>query len=44
VESIAFIVVSDGKARILSLTRDKDVFGKALDLMPEMIALLKKDK
>jgi len=44
VEPIAFIVVSNGEARIMSLTRDKDVFGKALDLVPEVVALLKKDK
>jgi uncharacterized spore protein YtfJ len=44
VEPIAFIVVSDGNAKLLSLTRDKDVFGKAVDLVPEVIALLKKDK
>ena len=44
VEPIAFIVISDGNAKLLSLTRDKDVFGKAVDLVPEVIALLKKDK
>ena len=44
VEPIAFIVISDGNARILSLTRDKDVFGKAVDMVPEVIALLKKEK
>ena len=33
VEPIAFIVISDGNARILSLTREKDVFGKAVDLV-----------
>jgi uncharacterized spore protein YtfJ len=44
VEPIAFIVITDGNAKLLSLTRDKDVFGKAVDLVPEVIALLKKDK
>jgi uncharacterized spore protein YtfJ len=44
VEPIAFIVVSDGKAQLMSLTRERDVFGKAIDLVPEVLALLKKDK
>ena len=44
VEPIAFIVVRDGDAKIVSLTRDKDIFGKAMDLVPEVLALLKKDK
>jgi uncharacterized spore protein YtfJ len=44
VEPIAFIVVSGGDARLMSLTRDKDVFGKAIDLVPEVVALFKKDK
>ena len=44
VEPIAFIVISDGNAKLLSLTRDKDVFGKAVDLVPEVIAMLKKEK
>ena len=44
VEPIAFIIINDGNAKILSLTRDKDVFGKAVDLVPEVIALLKKEK
>ena len=45
VEPIAFIVVSpDGSAKIMSLTREKDVFGKAIDMVPEIVALLKKDK
>jgi uncharacterized spore protein YtfJ len=44
VEPIAFIVVSDGNARIMSLTREKDVFGKAIDMVPEVLSLLKKDK
>lgn len=44
VEPIAFIVVSEGSAKIMSLTREKDIFGKAIDLVPEIVALLKKDK
>ena len=44
VEPIAFIVVNDGNTRIMSLTRERDVFGKAIDLVPEVLALLKKDK
>lgn len=44
VEPIAFIVVSDGSAKIMSLTREKDVFGKAIDMVPEIVSLLKKDK
>jgi uncharacterized spore protein YtfJ len=44
VEPIAFIVVSEGSAKIMSLTREKDVFGKAIDMVPEIVALIKKDK
>ena len=44
VEPIAFIVVTDGAARIMSLTREKDVFGKAIDMVPEILSLLKKEK
>ena len=44
IEPIAFIVVSEGNARVMSLTRDRDVFGKAMDLVPEIVTLLKKDK
>jgi uncharacterized spore protein YtfJ len=44
VEPIAFIVISEGNTRVLSLTREKDVFGKAIDMVPEVLALLKKDK
>lgn len=44
VEPIAFIVVQDGNTKIVSLTRDKDIFGKAMDLVPEVLSLLKKDK
>ena len=44
VEPIAFIVVTDGNAKIMSLTRDKDVIGKAIDMVPEVVSLFKKDK
>lgn len=44
VEPIAFVVVQDGSTKIVSLTRDKDIFGKVIDLVPEVLALLKKDK
>ena len=44
VEPIAFIVVSEGAVKVLSLTREKDIFGKAIDLVPDVLALLKKDK
>lgn len=44
VEPIAFVVVQGEDVKIVSLTRDKDVFGKALDLVPEVLSLLKKDK
>jgi uncharacterized spore protein YtfJ len=44
VEPIAFIVITDGNARLMSLTREKDVFGKAIDMVPEVLSLLKKDK
>jgi uncharacterized spore protein YtfJ len=44
VEPIAFIIVSDGNARLMSLTREKDVFGKAIDMVPEVLSLLKKEK
>ena len=43
-EPIAFIVVQGGTTKIVSLTRDKDIFGKAMDLVPEVLSLLKKDK
>jgi uncharacterized spore protein YtfJ len=44
VEPIAFIVVSESGTRIMSLTREKDVFGKAIDMVPEVLSLLKKEK
>ncbi len=44
VEPIAFVVVQSEDVKIVSLTRDKDVFAKAIDLVPEVISLLKKDK
>lgn len=42
VEPIAFLVVQAEDVKIVSLTRDKDVIGKALDLVPEVLSLLKK--
>ena len=44
VEPIAFIVVQDGTTKIVSLTQTKDLMGKVIDLVPEVIAMLKKDK
>ncbi len=44
VEPIAFVVVQGDEVKIVSLTRDKDVIGKAIDLVPEVLSLLKKDK
>jgi uncharacterized spore protein YtfJ len=44
VEPVAFVVVQGEEVKIVSLTRDKDVIGKALDLVPEVLSLLKKDK
>lgn len=44
VEPIAFIVVTDGNVKLMSLTREKDIFGKAIDLVPEVLSLLKKEK
>lgn len=42
VEPIAFILIQGDVARILSLTRDRDIIGKAMDLMPEVVAMFKK--
>lgn len=44
VDPVAFVVVQTDDVKIVSLTRDKDVIGKALDLVPEVLSLLKKDK
>ena len=44
VEPIAFIVVTDGDAKLMSLTRERDIFGKAIDMVPEVLALIKKEK
>jgi uncharacterized spore protein YtfJ len=44
VEPIAFIVIQGDSARILSLTRDKDLIGKAMELVPEVVSLFKKEK
>jgi uncharacterized spore protein YtfJ len=44
VEPIAFVVVQGEDVKIVSLTRDKDVIGKAIDLIPEVLSMLKKEK
>ncbi len=44
VEPIAFIVIQADTTRILSLTRDKDLLGKAMEIMPEVVSLFKKEK
>ena len=44
VDPIAFIVVQGENTRIISLTRDRDILGKAIDLVPEVVALFRKDK
>lgn len=44
VEPIAFIVIQGEHARILSLTRDKDLIVKAMELVPEVVSLFKKEK
>ena len=42
VEPIAFLVVQGDSVKIVSLTRDKDVIGKAIDLVPDVLAAFKK--
>ncbi len=44
VEPVAFVVVQGEDVKIVSLTRDKDIIGKAMDLVPEVLSLLKKEK
>ncbi len=44
VEPIAFLAVSGDSVRILNLSREKDAFARAIDLVPEVLDLLKKDK
>jgi len=44
VEPIAFIVIQNGTTKVVSLTQEKDIFGKVMDLVPEVLTLLKKDK
>ncbi len=44
VEPIAFIVVQNGVTKIVNLTQNKDLIGKVIDLVPEVISMLKKDK
>jgi len=44
VEPIAFIVVQNGITKIVNLGESKDLMGKVIDLVPEVIAMLKKDR
>lgn len=44
VDPVAFVVVQGEDVKIVSLTRDKDIIGKAMDLVPEVLSLLKKEK
>ena len=44
VEPIAFIVVQNGITKIVNLTQSKDLLGKVIDLVPDVISMLKKDK
>jgi uncharacterized spore protein YtfJ len=44
VEPIAFLVVQGDNVKIVSLTRDKDIIGKAIDLVPDVLSAFKKDK
>ena len=44
VEPIAFIVVLNGITKIVNLGESKDLMGKVIDLVPEVIAMLKKDR
>ena len=43
VEPIAFIVVQDGNTKIVNLTQNKDLIGKVIDLVPEVVSMLKRD-
>jgi uncharacterized spore protein YtfJ len=44
VEPIAFLAVSGDSVRIINLSREKDAFARAIDLVPEVLDLLKKGK
>jgi uncharacterized spore protein YtfJ len=44
VEPIAFVIVQGDNVRIVNLSQNKDLIGKAIDLVPDVLALLKKDK
>jgi uncharacterized spore protein YtfJ len=35
--------VQGDSVKIVSLTRDKDIIGKAIDLVPDVLAAFKKD-
>ena len=43
-EPVAFIVVADGTVKIMNMTQDKDVFAKIIEMVPDVWAMLKKDK
>lgn len=42
VEPIAFVVVQGDSVKIINLSQNKDLIGKAIDLVPDVLALLKK--
>ncbi len=44
VEPIAFIVVQDDSVKIVKLNDDKNLVSKVIDLVPDVLALIKKDK
>jgi uncharacterized spore protein YtfJ len=44
VEPIAFIVVQGDDTKIVKLNDDKNLIAKVLDLVPDVLALVKKDK
>ena|ERR1700722_17266047 len=44
VEPIAFIVVQDGQTKIVKLNDDKNLIAKVIDLVPDVLALVKGDK
>jgi uncharacterized spore protein YtfJ len=44
VEPIAFIVVQGQETKIVSLSKDKNLVSKVVDLVPDVLALIRKDK
>jgi len=44
VEPIAFIVVQGDDTKIVKLNDDKNLVAKVIDLVPDVLALIKKDK